>query len=165
MASVFEIKGFTQLFTGSTVIGQSDADDLPEWEEQVFERVIHTNESGPEMFAKGISHGRAAIVRVNLIKFDKTQVDILRKAPGATLAGQLGNLGADVPTFALKLESKIVGSDIYTFPTCRMLGGEVIGDRQWGLMENKLFFVFASFPDPALLSTATTPYWIKTVVS
>lgn len=162
MAKKFDIKGFSQLKTGATVIGQSDADDLPEWEETIFERLIHTNESGPELPAKVISLGRAALIRVNLIDFDLTQIDLLRKATGATLPGQLGDLGADVPTFPLKLEGKIVGSTIYTFPTCRLI--ESLGDRQWGLMENKLFFVFASFPDPTTLSTPTTPYWTQSVV-
>lgn len=138
-------------------LGESDANDLPEWEEVVHERPIYTSGSGPNLPAKIISLGRSGILRANLINFDQTLLDAIQTCTGASAVGQLGSLGADVVLFSFAISGSISGSRIYTFPTCRFI--DRISDIGWGMQENKKRLMLQAIPHPNALGSATTPLY------
>ncbi len=169
MATALEIKGPTRLDTGGVDLGQTDATDVPSWDEMVFQHPIFTNASGPNMPVRILNMGRMGIVTANLIDFDIAALEALLKAPGATLAGQLGKLGASyavspgVGLFPIAIKGSVSGSRTYSFATCFIT--DAIRDLQWGIMENKKALTFHAIPDPTALATATTPIWTAGTVT
>ena len=162
MAVQFEIPGKTQIFFNGSLLGQTDADDVPEWEEVVNERVINTNGSGPNLPAGVIELGRFVLIRANLVEIDFTQMELMQRAQGAAAVGQIGTLGALKSFFTLEVRGIIVGSKKYLFATVRLI--ESPRKSQIGNMEQKFSFVWQAIPDPAALQTATTPIYTPSLV-
>ena len=162
MAVAFEIPGKTQIFFNGTLLGQTDADDVPEWEEIINERVINTNGSGPFLPAGVIGLGRFGLIRANLIQVDLVQLELMQRAQGASAVGQIGSLGVLKSFFTIDIRGIIVGSKKYAFPTVRLV--ESPRKSQIGNMEQKFGFVWQAIPDPAALQTATTPIYTPSLV-
>lgn len=162
MAVKFEITGKTQIFFNGVVLGQTDADDVPEWEEIVHERPIHTNGSGPNILAGVIELGRSVLIRANLIEIDFTQMELMLRAQGASGVGQIGALGALKAFFTIDIKGIIAGSKKYFFPTVHVI--ESPGKRQIGNMEQKFNFVWQAMPDPTALQVPTTPIYTPSLV-
>ena len=173
MAVAFEVKGKSEIRTGAAagvnfaatanIWGQTDADDLIQYEENIHERKIHTNLSGPELVGKVINLGRSGIIRFGLIEFDATVIDALLKATGASTIGQIGTLGADTILFALSIVPATAGVIGYTFPQCRIVDTTPV--TQWGLIETKRAFIIEAMPNPASTLGSTEPLYFKQTVS
>lgn len=162
MAIGFKIPGKTLLKQSTDTVGMSDAADFITVRERIFNLNIFSNESGPNVPAKIINHGRLCEIRAPLTQFDRAILDPLMKASGATTLGQIGSLGADITPVSWSVVPAITGATSYTFPKCFFVDAVDVGG--WGLQEQKIVIVLWAIPDPAALSTATTAYYTTATV-
>lgn len=161
MAQTIHVVGKTTLKLSTSVAGQTD--ETNDISVQIFpgEKVIHTNESGPHVEAKIINLGEYAMIRVPLISWDDTVIDVVKKRmSGTAAAGQIGVLGGDLTLFQLDITTTVTGEFSYSFPKVRLVDNWEIG--KWGYEAQRLMLIFRAIPDPAALSTATTALYTKT---
>lgn len=169
MAQDYEIKGATTIYTDAVLtdtfvaLGITDHDDAPEDEITNHELPIFTNESGPNMPAKVLNMGKTGNIRANLIRWDATQMAAIVEAQNGLVAeGDIGVLGGDKKTFAVRLQGVTSGSRIITFHFCRLI--EPFRELDWGNKPSRTSLAIAAYPDPSALGTSTTPlYTISTV--
>lgn len=169
MAQSIEIKGTTTISTDAVApatfvaIGITDHDDTVGVEVTNHEFPIFTNESGPNMPAKILNMGLSGKVTMNLVEWDAVQLKSLVEATSDVAAeGQIGVIGSDKKTFALKVSGNVTGSRVYTFPFCRLV--DPWSEIEWGNKDSRISLSIDCYPDPDALSTATTPLYTITAV-
>lgn len=159
MAMNWDIPGFCKIQINSVDAGMTDAEDTIRVEEQVKELVLHSNQSGPEMPDKAINLGRVVRLTIPLAKWDPAVVDPVNQTPGASTVGQVGSLGNDVVTFAVKIVPQLAGTYAYNFGLCRMVDNQAI--EGFGIKAKKQTLIIEAYPDPSALATATTAVYTK----
>lgn len=163
MAATFEIKGKTSVSLGGSAAGQTSADDQITVTEHVGKYEIHTSESGPFIPADVRETGRFCIIRIPLTQKDESVINGLRKAEGATSAGQLGTLGKSITQFAVILTPAVTGAIAYTFPNCYFV--DTVEVQGWGVQpESKTVLILKAIPLTSALTTATTTYYTTATV-
>lgn len=152
MAASIIITGSTNVYTGASLLGSTDADNDINIKIYVPKKKIHTNVSGPEMFEKIINLGCYAIITIPFIKFDESAFAAILKQ-NASAEGQVGTLGADVSSFDLTITAAASGQS-WNFPKAWIEDHHETS--KFGYEPQKFVVTFYAQPDPTLLSTATT---------
>lgn len=146
MATTITILGYTTVTIGTTLLGQTSAEDMITIEMQPHSFPIHTNSTGKDMPYSIIQSGLSAIVKVPLLMWDKTVGASIwtTMVPGAVLNGQIGNLGANIVGISVTITPGNSAITPYVFPNCIIESPMEISG--FGIVEPKLMLTFNAYP-------------------